>query len=95
MVAAIETDWHADDDESVLTTCAVEHRVLMTNDVADFMTLTRRWQAEGRPHAGIVFTSDSSRPRSRNHIGRFIDDLHDLMTSAPAEGDWTDRIHWL
>lgn len=94
-VAAIERGWENEDDESLLLRCADERRALMTNNVADFTVIARRWAGEGRAHLGLVFTSDTSLPRSRATIGRFVEALDDLMDTNPASEALAGRVHWL
>ena len=74
--------------------CATEGLTLITNNVADFERLTRQWGSEGRSHAGLVFTSDGSLPRSRDAIGHWVDRLDDLLRSNPGD-HFADRIQWL
>lgn len=94
-VAALEHGWHQEDDESLLAICASEGRALLTNDVADFTAIYRQWAADGRSHAGLIFTSDASMPRSRHTIGRFVDALHDLCREQAKDDAFRDRVHWL
>ncbi len=94
-VAAIERGWATLDDEELLDVCRCEHRVLLTNDVADFVVLARRWSLEGRSHAGLVFTPDAGLPRSRPTIGRFVEALERLMVAHPDDRTFTHRILWL
>ena len=94
-VAVSERDWHAEDDEPLLTLLASERRALLTNNVADFDAIARRWQAEGRAHWGLVFTSDSSMPRTRATIGAYTGALEVLMRAHPGEDSHVDRVHWL
>lgn len=68
-VAAVEQGWRTEPDEAMLGLCAEQRRALLTDNVADFAVIARRWQAEGRSHAGRVFTSDASMPRTRHTIG--------------------------
>jgi hypothetical protein len=95
VVAAIERRWATLHDETLLATCAHEQRTLLTNNVGDFVLLAQQWSLEGRSHAGLVFTSDSSLPRSRRTIGRFVEALDALMTANPAGDAFTDRVHCL
>jgi Domain of unknown function (DUF5615) len=95
IIAAIERGWEHEDDEAVLALCAAESRVLLTNDVADFTVIARRWAAPGRHHAGLIFTSDASMPRSHHTIGRYVTALHAAMRANPGDDGFTDRIHWL
>jgi hypothetical protein len=94
-VAAVEREWHQEEDESLLTICASEGRALLTNDVADFTAIYRQWAADGRSHAGLIFTSDASMPRGRHTIGRFVDALHDLCRQHADDNALRDRVHWL
>ncbi len=95
VAAAIEQGWEQEDDETLLGICAAEKRALLTNNVADFAVIARRWALQGRPHAGLVFTSDASMPRSDQTIGRYVSALQTLMRANPGEGAFHDRIHWL
>jgi predicted nuclease of predicted toxin-antitoxin system len=94
-VAAQDRGWGREEDEALLVICAAEGRTLLTNDVADFTTIYRRWAGEGRSHSGLVFTSDASMPRSRNTIGRFVEALEDLFLSHPTEDGLRDQIQWI
>lgn len=95
VVAAIERGWEEEEDEPLLSLCADESRTLLTNDVADFTVIARRWALQGRHHAGLVFTSDVSLPRSRHTIGLYVTALQGLMRGNPGDDAFTDRIHWL
>lgn len=95
MVAAAERGWEREDDELILAICAEEARALMTNDVADFTAISRRWAADGRTHAGLIVTSDASMARGRATIGRFVGTLDALFRLHPGEDALKDRVHWL
>jgi hypothetical protein len=95
IIAVIEQGWEAEEDESLLVICVREQRALMTNNVADFTIIVRRWAAEGRQHSGLVFTSDASLPRVHDTIGRFVEGLDELMRSNPSDDCFRDRVLWL
>ena len=95
VVAAVEAGWEAEDDDTLLGLCMDEQRTLLTNNVADFAVIARRWHTEGRAHGGLVFTSDVSRPRTRDAIGRYVEALAALMHENPSDEGFVDRIHWL
>ncbi|MDQ6727091.1 MAG: DUF5615 family PIN-like protein [Actinomycetota bacterium] len=95
VVAAIERGWEREDDERILAICADEPRALLTNDVADFTAIYRRWAADGRAHSGLIFTSDASMPRGRATIGRFVGALDALLSLHPGEDAFGERVHWL
>jgi predicted nuclease of predicted toxin-antitoxin system len=92
--AALERGWQAEDDETLLELCAAEDRALLTNNVADFAAIAGRWAATGRQHAGLIFTSDQSLPRSKKTIGRFVACLDRLLSSSP-ESALRDQVRWL
>jgi len=93
--AAVERGWHMESDESLLILCAAEQRVLLTNSGADFMTLYRHWLAADRQHAGIVFTSDHSFPRTRAGIGGLVDTLERMLVTHQGSDSLNDRVLWL
>jgi hypothetical protein len=95
VIAVIERGWEQEDDETLLALCAGGQRALVTNNVSDFTVITRRWAAEGRHYAGLIFTSDASLPRGRNTIGRYVTALQSLVRANTAEDLFVDRIHWL
>jgi hypothetical protein len=95
VVAVVEVGWEAEDDEALLALCSNAGRALLTNNVADFAVISRRWAVEGRSHHGLVFTSDTSLPRTRSTIGRYVELLDDLMQQHPGDDGLVDRVHWL
>lgn len=95
VVAAVERGWQLLADEELLSVCAGEQRALLTNDVGDFALVARRWNAEGRGHAGLVFTSDASMPRSRRSIGVYVEALDAVMKANLGNDALADRIWWL
>lgn len=93
VVAAVGRGWQAIDDESLLDRCDAEGYALLTNNVADFVAITGRWQAIGRAHSGIVFTSDASMPRGKSTIGQFVTTLRAVLRANPD--GIADRVLWL
>ncbi|MBW3605836.1 MAG: DUF5615 family PIN-like protein [Actinobacteria bacterium] len=95
VVAAQERGWGQEDDESLLTLCSGEDRALLTNNVGDFSVIARRWAAEGRSHAGLIFTSDASMPRHRDTVGRYVTALDHMHRTHAVDNALRDRIDWL
>lgn len=95
VVTAFEMDWHAEDDEPLLALCFGQRRALVTNNVADFAVIVRRWQAESRSHFGVIFTSDASLPRVPALIDTYRDRLARLMLTHPSDDDLVDQVSWL
>jgi predicted nuclease of predicted toxin-antitoxin system len=46
-------------DEEQLAYAAAERRVMVTRNYRDYSELTKRFQEEGRPHAGVLFVPSS------------------------------------
>ncbi len=95
VLAVIERGWELEEDEALLALCHEEKRALQTNNVADFSVIARRWAAQGRSHAGLVFTSDASVPRSRKTIGRYVQALDRLMRTLAGDEALFDQVRWL
>jgi predicted nuclease of predicted toxin-antitoxin system len=95
VITVSERGWEAETDEDVLALCLGEQRALLTNNVADFAVIVRRWELEGRPHAGLVFSSDKSMPRSSDSIGQYVRALDYLLRSLPGDDAFTDQVWWL
>lgn len=95
VVAAVERGWEREDDETLFALCAAEQRALVTNNVADFTAIARGWAAQGQQHSGLIFTSDTSLPRTRGTIGTYLALLDDLLARHPAQDGFADLVHWL
>lgn len=94
-VAAVERCWEREDDEPLLALCESEQRALVTNNVSDFTVIAQRWATQSRSHAGLVFTSDASLPRTRATIGTYVRLLDEMLAENADLDAFIDRIHWL
>jgi hypothetical protein len=96
-VTAVEEDVNLEglDDELLLSLARDQGRALLTNNVGDFALLIREWASRGESHAGVVYTSDESMPRSRNTIGLYVERLIALLDEHPEECSFRDRVEWL
>ena len=95
VVTVAERGWETETDEALLALCPGEHRALLTNNVADFAVIVGRWALEGRSHAGLVFTSDRSMPRSSDWIGQYVRALDHLVRRLTGDDALTDQVQWL
>jgi predicted nuclease of predicted toxin-antitoxin system len=82
-------------DETVLEAATTGGRALLTNNARDFLPLATGWAAAGRDHCGLLLTSDSSMPRSRQTISLYVDSLARLMKANPRGRALENQILWL
>jgi hypothetical protein len=59
-------------------------RVLVTDNVADFESLRRAWEAAGRQVPGLICTSDIAFPRARAYFDRLAAALEAAAASHQA-----------
>jgi hypothetical protein len=78
-------------DPELLEWAAGEGCSLVTENVQHFMPLHNAYVSEGRLHAGLVFSSPKSMPRSTKTIGAFVEVLGKLCREDPPLS--TD-VHW-
>jgi hypothetical protein len=91
----VEEGWESEADEDLLAMCVSTGRTLVTNNVNDFMVIARRWAVQGRGHSGLIFSADSSMPRTRENIGGFVRALDGLERANPTDDAFVDRTAWL
>jgi hypothetical protein len=64
-------------------------RVLVTNNISDFVPLHNRWLADGRSHSGIVVLT-----QQQLSTGETVRRLARLIHMVQAE-DMSNRLEWL
>jgi hypothetical protein len=81
-------------DEDLLTYATNHERVLVTENVADFMPLAAQWAGAGRAHTGLIFTNPKRFNRATlAYPGNVIVALSEFLTNPPTAGkSW---IWWL
>lgn len=82
-------------DAVIFEAMQAEARVIVTNNVRDFMPLAQQALQSGSTFYGIVFTSDKSLPRRKANVGMFIALLDALMAAHAAEAALPAKIEWL
>ncbi|MEJ7788686.1 MAG: DUF5615 family PIN-like protein [Thermoleophilaceae bacterium] len=83
------------DDEILLRLATDQGRALMTNNVRHFAPLAIDWSARGDVHAGLIFTSDRSLPRTRGSIGIYVETLRVLFDAHPGSDALSGQMLWL
>jgi predicted nuclease of predicted toxin-antitoxin system len=71
-------------DSDLVAVAVAEGRTLVTNNVVDFERLRRERIAEGAPVPPLVYTSDSSFPRSRRYVARVVEALDAALKTDAA-----------
>jgi hypothetical protein len=78
------------DDETQVRKAAELGRVLITNNISDFVPLHTRWLTEGRsPHSGIVVFGQQTLS-----IGETIRRIASLTRTRTSE-EMSNRLEWL
>lgn len=96
VIAARERpELHGLSDRELLIHAAADRRVLVTENVADFVALHREFVASEDRHAGLVFTSPRQFPRTRRAIGRLVRALAALLVDRFGHDELADQVWWL
>jgi hypothetical protein len=82
------------DDEVILRAATGERRVVVTNDVRDYVALVEDFGLRGESHFGVLLTSDSAFPRSKRGIGPLVGALEAFAKEAPDD-DLLDSCMYL
>jgi len=81
-------------DEDLLRWAATHGRILVTEDVGDFMPIHRAFLQRGQLHAGILFTSPERFSRSSAGVGAIVTALSEFIDEHEAN-QITGDIAWL
>lgn len=79
-------------DAEVLELATREERIVVTLNVADFVSLDRDWSAQGRMHNGIFLVSSRRFPQSASFIGGLVTALDAAAASGAVPGPGTTRF---
>lgn len=90
------TDLRGRPDEEVFAVAQVEGRAFVTENVRDFRSIARGWEAEGRVHHGVVYTPNRRFPRARPRtVGRLISAFADLLRRLADFDEPSNQEVWL
>jgi hypothetical protein len=82
-------------DIEILGVAAVEGRVVVTMDIADFAIVGARRLPSRQPHHGVIFVSPRVFPLARDGFGRLVRALELVLTRHPEDGDLVGEVSWL
>ena len=73
-------------DPEIFAAAQEAERTIVTENVPDFRRLAREWEAAGRLHHGVIYTTNRKYPRHRPHTtGRLVRALSRLLDRSPVE----------
>lgn len=82
-------------DRELVHRMALEQRVIVTNDIADFQAIHDQLMATGGEHNGMVFTFDATMPRTKKSIPQWVETLAKLMTDYGSEDSLHNQVRHL
>ena len=83
------------EDSKIFAAAQQAHRIVVTEDVGDFRIVAIDWQAAGKDHYGLIFTTNRRFPRARDETtGALIRALREV-SERPHGADPTNREIWL
>jgi Domain of unknown function (DUF5615) len=80
-------------DGQILEWATAQGRCLVTENIKDFEILRRAAAAQGRSHAGLVYSSPQRFPRGRRFTGALVAALDRMIASGQVPG--ADEVGWL
>jgi hypothetical protein len=78
-------DLEGHEDDVVLRAATVEGRAVVTNNVRDYASLVEDFGLRGETHFGVIFTDDTTFPRTHAGIGLIVRALAAFVEGAPDE----------
>jgi Domain of unknown function (DUF5615) len=80
-------------DEQILEWATAQGRCLVTENVRDFEILRRAAAAQGRAHAGLIYSNPLRFSRDRRFVGALVAALDHMLTTAQVPGP--SKVAWL
>ena len=80
------------DDEHQLEFATQENRILYTQNTRDFEPIRRRWEAEGKPHAGLMWSAYRPPATLQRWINAALVMYPDMHGVTVPLGAWLDGI---
>jgi len=82
-------------DEALLRWAGRDDRVLVTENVQDFLPIHAEFLKHGEQHCGLILTSARKLPRSIDGFGALITALAKVLREHPALGQLQSDVFWL
>ena len=85
--AVVRPELRALPDVELFAAAQIERRAVVTENVADFIPVVRRYASVNRHHHGLVLVAPSGYPRDRAHrdvtFGRLVTALDAMLRAKP------------
>jgi predicted nuclease of predicted toxin-antitoxin system len=96
VVAVVERpDLHGAADDTLWEAARTEHRMVVTQDVGDFMRLALQDTAIAKAHPGLVLLHRRWFSRGDRDVGRLVVSLRALLAANPTDRPLAGQIIWL
>lgn len=95
VVSVHERDLEGLKDEQLFLLASAERRAIVTEDWPDYHEQMRKAADAGRDHYGVLFTSRTQMPRSKQTIGLYLLVLGDFLERRPEEDALLNSYRWL
>ncbi len=83
------------DDEILLGAATADARVLVTENLIDFVEIANLYTAERRDHTGVILVSSKTFPRTEHGIGVLIRALDSFLSAHLRDRALAAGVHWL
>lgn len=87
--------WGMPDEQLLSEVAFAEGRVMVTNNVRDFLRLNAAVLDSGGHHAGILLAAANRYPRAKRHLGLWVRALDAFLSASPVRPDLADAYYWL
>lgn len=87
--------WGMPDENLLVDVACPEGRVLVTDNLRDFLRLHTAILDRGEHHTGLLLASPSKHPRAKRYRGSWVNELDAFLSALPAGPNLADSYHWL
>jgi hypothetical protein len=93
VAVAFDPELHGLPDDQLLEWATEQDHCLVTENVKDFEVLRRASVAEGRDHAGLLYSGPRRFPRDRRFVGGLVVALDKAIAAGQVPG--RNQVGWL
>jgi predicted nuclease of predicted toxin-antitoxin system len=87
VVHIVHTQYRGLDDEPLLELATAAGRVVLTNNIRDFVPIVQGWYADGKEHAGVILSIQLP-------PGELLKQMEKLLVALSAD-ELNNTIRWL